>query len=153
MHHGVLGLMLATGAKDDIACFGYFAEFLLGLCSGSAVLRSHAVGMIAERELAVGLSHLVVCGCLGDAEGSVGFLEGDIDVGLPGMFVSLVAIVDGAAIGEVDGGTAKGRVEECAQDEAKEESPPSADAPADDGEQEFEAKETGHRRGKLKVES
>jgi len=99
--------------------------------------------MVAQCELAIGLPDLFVGGCLWDSEGPVGFLQGDVDVGLPGLGVALI-VVGGGAIGESDGGASEHGVDVCAEEESEEEAPASAYAPADDGKEELEAEEAGH---------
>ena len=122
-------------AEDDVACFGYFAELLLRLCPCCLSLCGEAVGMVSECLFAVCLAHLFV-GCrLADAECSIGFLQGDIDVWLPFPLIFLIAReVVGRAVmeGEVDGGAAVHGVEDPSQQESEDEAATSVYVEADE---------------------
>ena len=130
---------MPTGSGDDVAGFCCFSElalcfFLLLVAEGCS-----AVGVVAQCESSVCLAHLVVGGCLGYAEGAIGFLQCDVDVGLPcAVFFSVVAVVCLALIGEVYGGAAIHGIEEPAKQEAEDESATSGHTPTDEGKDETE---------------
>lgn len=138
--------LYASCAKDDVACLRHFAKLLFSFFFGCFALCLDPIRMIAKSQLTIGLPHLVVCGSLAYAKGSIGFLQSYIDIWLPLVLIFLVAreVVRAFLVGKVNGGASIHRIEQPAQQEAEDESTTSSHSPTYKGKDESKVKQARH---------